>query len=126
MTHDGPTNFQWLIAELERLPIDDGARAQVKGLLRRMAGQNVRMSKRALIDPERIRMALAMLRAGSSPTQVRVELAATLHCSRWTAQRIVTRALSQRAEAGILARQGAGSPSAEKSLYGAEIEGPTC
>jgi hypothetical protein len=115
--------MQELLMELDRLPIDESARAQVKGLLRRMAGQRVHLGKRSLVDPERVRLALSMLRAGSSATQVRVELAATLHCSKWTAQRIVTRALSQRAEAGILARQGVGSPQAAESLYGAEIQG---
>lgn len=97
----GPAAGEWLLHELDRLQGCEITKAKVRDLLRRMAGQRVWLPKSLLIAPERIRLVLAMLEVGFTPTQARRELQARTRISSSSAQRVVTEALRQRSESAI-------------------------
>lgn len=97
----GPAAGEWLLHELDQLEGCEITKAKVRDLLRRMAGQRVWLPKSLLVAPERIRLVLAMLDAGFTPTQARQELRARIRISRATAKRVVTEALRQRGESAM-------------------------
>lgn len=100
----GPTALQWLLIELDRLPGCSRTKARVHDLLRALVGQRVHMARRDLVLPQRRRLARALIDAGYTAQQARGELVARCGFSRDSAERLVTAALTERAEQGIRER----------------------
>ena len=92
----GPTPGQWLLLELQTLPGCEDTKARVFELLRRFAGQRLRLTRRDLVQPDRERAASAMLAAGLTATEARRRLAGLYEVSQDTAERIMSKALSER------------------------------
>jgi hypothetical protein len=100
----GPSPLQWLLAELDRMPGCARTKAGVRALLASMVGQRLTMTRRDLVRPQQRQLARALLDAGFSAQQTRAELVARLALGRDTAERLVTAALTERAEQGIRRR----------------------
>lgn len=92
---DGPTPLQWLLAEIERMPGCPDTKRGVLALIRTAAGQRLYISRRDTISPHRVEQARAMLASGTSAKDVRRRIAVRFACSKNTAARIVSCALSQ-------------------------------
>lgn len=94
---DGPNPLQWFMAELDRRPGCERTKEMVRELLRGMTGQRLFVTRRDLLQPERLRAARALLDAGFTPTEARREMVARCGFSRDTAERVVGTALRERA-----------------------------
>jgi len=100
----GPNALQWFLSELDRRPGCERTKDMVRDLLRGMAGQRLFITRRELLQPERLRAARALLDAGFTPTEARREMVARCGFSRDTAERVVGTALRERAVQGAVSR----------------------
>ncbi|MFM2057910.1 MAG: hypothetical protein RLY71_2295 [Pseudomonadota bacterium] len=101
----GPTALQWFLAELDRAQGCERTKGRVRQILRSMTGQRLFVTRRDLVQPERMREARALLDAGFTPTEARRELAARHGFGPRTAERLVAAALDERARQYIAAHQ---------------------
>lgn len=74
MTPGEVSDLEWLLAEIDRLPIDPLAKASVIDTLCRLAGQRVYFSGRLLLRAARVREVVRMLNAGVTRAQARERL----------------------------------------------------
>ncbi len=104
--NEGPTPLEWFLAELARVDGCETTKRKVRTLLGRMAGQQLYLSKAVLQHRERVRAAVVLLDSGVSATKTRADIASRFKVTARTAERIVTKALNERAASAVGARNG--------------------
>lgn len=103
---DEANSLSVLLHEVDRMNVSDAARAQFLQLLRRMAGQTIRLNRCMLKGPQNVRIAVRLLDDGMTVAQARAALVTRTGVSRSTAYALIGAALNQRHEdrkAGLLA-----------------------
>lgn len=93
---EGPGALEWFLSELDRRVTDPSAKRTVIAILRAMAGQRMFLAAGVLVKAARLSTAHDLLDAGLSATETRKRIASSCGVSLRTAQRIVSKALSQR------------------------------
>lgn len=103
-TDEGPSTLQWFLDELDRSPGKWITKDRVRHILRSMTGQRLTVTKREMVKPERMRIAVELIGSGITATEARYRLAIKLGVSKRTAERLVDAALSERARHAMAAR----------------------
>lgn len=88
-------DLETLLHELQCLG-DPIPQSRVRALLRSFVGHRIYFARRALIKPEQVRTAAAMLDAGMTRPDIARALMERLQASETTAYRIIGRALNER------------------------------
>lgn len=86
--------LETLLHEIRALG-DPIPQAKVLALLRSQAGQRIYFAHSALVRPERVRLARAMLQAGMARPDIMRALVERLRVSEATAYRLITEALDE-------------------------------
>lgn len=106
--HDEITPLQWFLLELERIEATEFTLARVKAVVRDcLAGQRIYFARYALVKPESVKVARALLDVGCTVAATRDRLVDGGYCgSLDAAYRIVHEAIKQRGDelAKVLAR----------------------
>lgn len=106
--HDEVTALQWFLLELERIKEAEFTLARVKSVVRDcLAGQRIYFARYALVKPEAVRVARALLDVGCTVAATRDRLVDGGYCENISAAyRIVHAAIKQRGDelAQVLAR----------------------
>lgn len=97
---EGPGPLEWFLTELDRRVTDPASKRAVIAILRGMAGQRMFLSSSVLVKAGRVRAARDLLDAGFTATETRKRIASSCGVSLRTAQRIVSKALSERSHGG--------------------------
>lgn len=101
MTPGEVSDLEWLLAEIDRLPIDPLGKAAVIDTLCRLAGQRVYFSGRLLLRAARVREVVRMLNAGVTRAQARERLMRRYRMGRSKAYALIREALTVRGSATI-------------------------
>ena len=103
MKRDEITDAEWLMLQIERVDGCERTKQAVKDILRGMVGTRLTISRRAAVAPARMEHAIRLLDAGNSVAQVRDAIMARECCSRPSAYRVISAALSERGKRHPLA-----------------------
>lgn len=100
----GPSDFDVLLSELDRIERSGGGVPEVRALLLALRGRRIRIRKTAVMRDHAVRVVSRKLGLGATRAQICLSLQQTLQCSESTARRLVNQALDARRPAAPVIR----------------------